>query len=594
LKIPSGYLESEFDVYKSTLDLLVEKGQIMNVFDKAKMLLHIARWVLTWNKRDIDYLPDNLPIEKFITARNAAKLIKDGASVGSCGMAGNARCSILFWGVKENFEETGHPKDLTWTTVGAQGGRGKAPGTIEEIGIPGIIRLYISGHTETEKAQLKLADQKHLELHTMPQGEQAFLWRAMGEGKESIQSTTGVGTFLDPRVGNGTAVSPNAKHNFVEAKGEMLEYRLPKLDIAMFNAPYADIEGNIYFKHASCITENVDCAAAARANGGKVIAAVSSIIEKNEAEISMPAEAVDFIVVNPRNEQTGSIPQIKYWPMFTAGGNVDMADAVAKLKFANNTLKITPTRGPVENALARLASLLFTEEADRGNIINIGVGMPEEVGRLLYESGLYKDLTFTSETGVYGGLPTPGVFFGAAINPKEINNSSWMFDIYKKKLNIACLGSLQTDSEGNVNVSKRGERMLDYVGPGGFPNIVDGAKTIIFVGSWMAHAKMSIKDGKLSIDKAGKPKFVEKVDQITFSGKQGLKMGKQVFYVTNVGIFKLTERGLELQQVMPGIDIQKDIIDGCPAKIVLPEDGKVSTVPDFIVTGENFKLHWDD
>lgn len=564
----------------------------MNIFDKAKLMVHIIRWIATWNKRDIDYLPPGLPKDKFITARQAASMIEDGCSVGSCGMAGNARCSIFFWAIREVFEKTGHPKNLTWTTVGAQGGRGKAPGTIEEIGLPGIISLYISGHIETEKAQLKLADQGHLELHTMPQGEQSFLWRAFGEGKESIKSTTGVGTFMDPRVGSGTAVSPNAEHNFVKASGDMLEYTLPKLDVAMFNAPYADREGNIYFKNASCITENVDSAAATKANGGKVFAAVCDVIDKNESEISIPAEMVDYIVVNPRNEQTGSVPQRKYWPMFTAKANVNMAEAVAKLKFANNVLKITPTRGPVENATARMAALLFTKEAKPGNIINIGVGLPEEVCRLVYESGLYKDLTFTSETGVFGGLPTPGVFFGAAINPKEINNSSWMFDVYKEKLDIACLGSLQTDSEGNVNVSKRGERMLDYVGPGGFPNITDGAKTIVFVGSWMAHSKMSIKNGKLSIDKPGKPKFVEKVDQITFSGKQGLKMGKKVFYVTNVGIFRLTERGLELIQVMPGIDIEKDIINGCEAKIHLPEDGKVDVVPDFIVTGENFKLEW--
>jgi len=113
---------------------------------------------------------------------------------------------------------------------------------------------------------------------------------------------------------------------------------------------------------------------------------------------------------------------------------------------------------------------------------------------------------------------------------------------------------------------------------------------IIFVGSWMAHAQMAIEDGKLKIVKPGKPKFIDKVNEITFSGKQAVKKGTKVFYVTNVGVFRLTERGMELIKVMPGIDIQKDIIDFSPMKVVLPESGKVPVVEDAIVTGKGFKL----
>ncbi len=564
----------------------------MKLSDKLYLLYRIAKWRLTWNMRDLGYRPPNCPSSRFMNARQAVQLINDGDTVISCGMAGNARCSIFYWALREAFEKGQHPRDLTWIAVGAQGSRGRAPGTVEELGLDGLLSCFISGHHETAKSLLALGEQGKLEMHTLPQGEMTFILEAQAKGELSVRSTVGLDTFLDPKVGPGSATTPNAKRNLVERDGDELIYSMPKINVAMFNAPYADKDGNIYFHNAATITENIEAAKAARANGGRVLAAVADIIPRDDSRICLSADLIDAIVVNPRNEQTGAVPQRSFWPMFTSDSKEDTAESVEKLKFINNTLKITPVRGPVENALARIASSLFVDAAHPGAIVNIGVGLPEEVCRLMYESGLYHDLTFTSETGVFGGLPTPGIFFGAAINPKELQSSAWMFHLYQEKLSVAVLGLLQVDSEGNVNVSKRGPKVTDYVGPGGFPNIVDGAKTIIFVGSWMAHSKMSLNNGQLSIDKPGKPKFIEKVDQVTFSGKRGLELGKKVFYVTNVGVFQLTERGLELIRVMPGIDVQRDIINGCTAKIVLPENGEVPLVAPELASGKGFRLQW--
>jgi len=278
--------------------------------------------------------------------------------------------------------------------------------------------------------------------------------------------------------------------------------------------------------------------------------------------------------------------------MFTEGARVDILDAVRLIKLINTVMEITPNRGPVENAVARMAASLFVNEAKPGAIVNIGIGMPEEVSRLLFESGLHKDLTFTTETGVYGGLPTSGFYFGAAINPERIEDSCWMFHQYEKRLDIGVLGFLQVDSEGNVNASKRGVRMLDYVGPGGFPNICANAKKIIFVGNFLNGARCSINDGKLRIEQRGVPKFVDKVDQVTFNANKAVADGKTVYYVTTVGVFKLTQQGLELAQVMPGVDIQKDILDASAAKISLPQSGHVKVVTADIVAGKGFSLRW--
>ncbi len=564
----------------------------MNILTKAELLFHIARWRLTWNRHDSNYKPDGLKNPKFVSAAEAVKLIQDHDCVFSSGMAANARCSIFFWALKEQFLATGHPLGLTWITVGAQGSRGRTPGTMEEIGMEGIIKRWIGGHLETFKAQLRLGQEGKLEIHRLPQGVETFLLEAQARGEDSLVTSTGVGTTMDPRVDRGSPVVRGVGESLITVEGDRLRYRFPKINVAMFTAGYADEEGNIYKKHMSCVTESYESALAAKKNKGKVMVGVGRIIPKNEKEIFLSADQVDAVVVNPVVEQTGSIPFHRYWPMFTEGANEDIDDAVERLKFVNNTLKITPVRKEVECALARVAANLFTKVARPGSYVNIGVGLPEEVSRLLYEGGLYKDVTFVVETGALGGLPAMGIFFGSAINPKKIMSSAQIFHLCYEKLDVTVLGLLQADCQGNINVSKRGEGPINYVGGGGLPDLAASAKTMIFIGSWMANAEMRIEGGKLKIIKPGAPKFVQQVDEITCSGSEALKLGKNVYYCTNVGIFHLTKRGMELIEVMPGVDIQKDILQSCPMKIVLPESGKVPVVPENIVTGKGFKLSW--
>ncbi|MCB9332306.1 MAG: hypothetical protein H6574_14585 [Lewinellaceae bacterium] len=564
----------------------------MNLLERFRLILHILRWRLNWSKKDLDYLPASPVSSKFITARKAAALIPDGSTVFSNGLAGNARCSVFFWAIREHFKKTGAPKNLTWINVGAQGGRGKVPGTIEEVGLPGLMLRYIAGHLETCKAQLQMAENQQLELHTMPQGVMTLLLDAQIHGQNHLRSRVGIDTFLDPRIGNGTALSANARSQYVavDSDEKALLYFLPKIKIALINAPYADVEGNIYFKNAATWTENIQSAHAAHANGGKVFVTVSDIIPKSESEISMPASEVDYIVMHPHNEQTASIRQKRYWPMFCPGATTDMHRAAQQLRFINNFLKITPVRGAVEFALARLGAQVFAGAVAQGSMVNIGVGFPEEVARELIEQDLSDQLLFTTEAGAYGGLPAPGIFFSAAVAPHHLESSVDMFRRYQYTLDVAVLGFLQVDSAGNVNASHRGPQLTDIVGPGGFPDIAAGAKTIVFIGTWMANARFELRDSTLQIARPGPHKFVKQVSHITFSAREALRMGKEVFYVTNVGVFALTPKGLELRQVMPGIDIERDILQACPATIHLPENGQVPIVENSVLTGEGFTL----
>jgi propionate CoA-transferase len=339
------------------------------------------------------------------------------------------------------------------------------------------------------------------------------------------------------------------------------------------------------------IAESYEIAKAARANNGLVIANVARVVEKGHDEIFLPADAVDAVVVYPGTEQVGSIKHRKYWPMFTTNSNVPIEEGIAKLKFGNQLLGITPRRSEVDNALARLAATIFAENVRKGGLVNIGIGLPEEVCRLICGAGLFDDVTFFTESGVLGGLPAPGVFFGAAVCPREIMSSARIFHLCYERLDASILGMLHVDGEGNVNVSKRGEGAINYVGPGGFIDFSTVARTVIFVSSWMVHGRMRLKDGRLEIVERGKPKFTDKVDEITFSGRRALSGGRKIFYVSNVGAFQLTARGLELIRVVPGINIQKDILDFAPMKIVLPESGNVPVVDFSVMTGKGYKLH---
>jgi propionate CoA-transferase len=564
----------------------------MRLLDRAHVIYRLARWRLTWDKRDIDLRPADTENPRFMSARDAVRLIDDGATVLSCGLAANARCSIFFWAVREVFEQAGSPGSLTWISVGAQGGRGRVPGTVEELALPGLLKRYITGHVETAKALLRQAAAGKLELHLLPQGEMTHVIEAQGRGQDRVLSRTGLHTFLDPRSGRGSVV--NGGENLVRAVDEQLEFRLPTIDVAIVNAPYADPDGNIYFRNAATLTESIEAVRAARLNGGKVLVCVADVVPVVADEIRIPADAVDAIVVNPRNEQTGGIPQRKYWRLFTASGGEDDLAALRKLRFTNDLLGYTPVRGPAEQAVARLGAALFVREVSKGATINLGVGYGEELVRVLCEEGLHEDVTFTTETGVYGGVPAPGIYFGAAVNPLRLETSAWMFHHYHQHLDATVLGFLEVDSQGNVNGSHRGDDLTGLVGPGGMPSIVASAHTILFIGGWMANARWRVDRDGLHLKRIGVPKFVDRVRAVTFSARAALEEGKKVFYVTTVGIFRLTEEGLLLTEVMPGIDVGRDIQGACGARILLPKGREVPRVPMMVVTGKDFMLRWPE
>ncbi len=567
----------------------------MNIFTKAYLVMHLARWRAGWYRQNTRFaytVPGN---PKFMGPREAVgHCIRDGDLVGISGLGGNHRVSILYYAIRDLFKETGHPRDLSIVAIGGIGGRGLIPGTLEELGYEGLVKRFFSGHLETYKSVLKLADEGLVELHAIPQGQLAFLIDGQARGETSMTSETAVGTFIDPRVGQCSPLMGRGTEQFVSAEGDRLRYELPKVNVAIFNAPAADRVGNIYVKNCAMIAESLELTRAARRNGGKVIVNVGLVVDEGYDEVFLPAEEVDAVVVWRGTEQVGGTPHRRYWPMFTTESDMPVEEAISRARFITNLLGITPRRTPVEFAVARQGASIFAQNAKKGSYVNIGVGLPEEVCRVMVESGLLDDITLLTESGVMGGLPAPGPFFGTAACPERIMSSAEIFRLCYEKLDATVVGVLQADSAGNVNVSKRGEGAINYVGPGGFIDLTTAAKMVIFVSSWMAHAEFKLINGKVMITKPGKVKFVDAVDEITFNGQRALERGKKVFYVTNVGTFQLTPRGMELITVMPGIDIQRDIIDATPMNVVLPPSNDVPVADEAIMTGKGFRLSLGD
>ncbi len=483
---------------------------------------------------------------KIITPQEAAMKLNDGDTLGVSGFVGIGFSEDIAIALKERFLETGSPKNIKLIYSAGQGD-GKEKG-LNHWGHEGLISCVIGGHWALAPKLQQLAFENKIEAYNLPQGVIAHLLRAQAGKKPRLITKVGLGTFVDPQI-DGGKINERTKEDIVEdiiIDGERyLSYKPHPVNVAFLRGTTADERGNITVEKEALKLESQAMAIACKNSGGTVIVQVERIAEKeslNPKEVHIPGILVDYIVVaKPENHMQTFGTQ--YNPSYAGKIKVPLAS-------------IPPLPMNERKVIARRAAMELMENA----VVNLGIGMPEGVSAIATEEAILNQITLTAEPGIIGGMPAGGLDFGASYNAEAIIHQDVQFDFYDGGgLDIAFLGLAQTDKEGNLNVSKFGPKLA---GAGGFINITQNTPIVIFTGTFTAAGlKVDIHDSKLNIKQEGKiKKFLHHVEHITFSGQQALKNKQKVLYVTERAVFKLTSDGMELIEVAPGIDIEKNIL----------------------------------
>ncbi len=490
--------------------------------------------------------PERAKKGKIVSAEEAIRVIRNGDTVATGGFVGTGFAEEIAVVLEQYFLRNQKPRNLTLIYAAGQGD-GSERG-LNHFGHEGLIQRVIGGHWGLVPKLQKLAMENKIQAYNLPQGVISHMYRDIGAHKPRTITSVGLGTFVDPRNGGGK-INDLTTEDIVELIDfdgkEYLAYKTRPINIAILRGTTADTDGNITMEKEALTLESLAIATAAKNSGGFVIVQVERIAERgtlNARQVKIPGIMVDCVVVSRPENHWQTFAEV-YNPSFSSEVKIPM-QSVAPIEMSERKI------------IARRAAF----ELKANSVVNLGIGMPEGIANIANEEKILDYITLTAEPGVIGGIPAGGLNFGAATNTEAIIDQPYQFDFYDGGgLDIAFLGLAQADKEGNLNVSKFGPKLA---GAGGFINISQNAKKVIFLGTFTAAGlRISLNAGKLRIVQEGKvKKFVDQVEHVTFSGNYARLKMQPVLFVTERCVFTLSDGGMELIEIAPGADIEKDVI----------------------------------
>ncbi len=504
-----------------------------------------------------------------MSSADAAALINDGSTVCLAGFLSFGLPETLYRAVERRFLETGRPRDLTLFFGASQSLRNGCG--VDHFAHVGLVRRAIGGHWNLQPALAAMAHSGQIEAYNIPQGVIARLLREIAAHGPGLITRTGLRSFVDPRV-QGGRMNVNTHEELVrlvELDGqEWLQYRPVPIDVALLKGSFADEAGNISVEKEAMSADLCAAAQAAHNSGGLVIVQVEKILPRGSLDpwkVKIPGCIVDAIVLPDLPEEQAQSFGSAYDGTLTGDGRAALS--------RRETAALS-----VRKIIGRRAAM----ELRRGAVVNLGIGMPEQVAVVAAEEGRLNDVTLTVESGAVGGKPCSGDLFGASVNVDAILDQAAQFDFYQGGgIDIAFLGMAQADSEGNVNVSCFEGR---YAGCGGFIDITQNSGKVVFCGSFTARGLAArAGEGSLSILSEGHSrKFLRRVEQVTFSAALAAQSGHEILYVTERAVFRMLGGKLTLTEIAPGIDLERDILarmDFCPeiAKELKTMDPRIFT-----------------
>ncbi len=482
---------------------------------------------------------------KLISAARAAALINDGDTLAIHASGGGlSEPTALFRALRDRYLEEGKPEGLhlfSASSIGDKMGNG-----YDLIALPGLVKSCTAGHWALMPELGKLALEEKIQAYNYPQGVLSQMYMAIAAKTPGVITKIGLNTFVDPRIEGGrmNAACGPAQVRVMDIDGEeYLFYPRRHLNVAFVRGTTADPDGNITSEEEAVVLDGISAAQAVKNCGGIVVAQVKYLAERGALrakDVRIPGILVDYVVVDPEQKQTA---ETVYVPSLAGNARTPLA-AIPALSL--NERKVVARRAAMELA--------------PGAVVNLGFGMPDGVAAVTAEAGRLDDITFTLEQGPIGGMPAGGVIFGCSYNPEAIIDATQQFNFYDGGgLDVTFLGMAEMDRFGNVNASRTGKLLS---GCGGFINISQNAKKVVFCSTFTAKGlKTCIGDGTFAVEREGEiPKFVEQVEQITFSAKNAAANRQTVLVVTERAVFTLTPDGLLLIEIAPGADLDRDVI----------------------------------